>query len=79
MNSVNIHDAKTHLSKLVERVTQGETVILARAGKPVAQLAPLDAPLGRAPQRTGFLIGRVDAPDDFDLMGTEAITTSFEG
>jgi prevent-host-death family protein len=75
MAAVNIHDAKTHLSRLLERVRAGETVILARAGRPIAKLVPLDAPA--APRRVGFLAGAFRVPADFDRMGADEIAALF--
>lgn len=75
MSTVNIHDAKTHLSRLLERVEAGETVIIARAGAPIAKVAPLDTPA--APRRLGFLSGEFRVPRDFDRMGDEEIATLF--
>jgi prevent-host-death family protein len=60
---VNIHEAKTQLSKLLERVEEGEEVIIARGGKPIARLLPIGA---RAARQPGFLGGRVQMADDFD-------------
>jgi prevent-host-death family protein len=68
MDIVNIHQAKTHLSRLVERVARGESITIARAGRPVARLVPLDAPPVRERRRTGFLAGEFRIPDDFDAM-----------
>lgn len=53
MVEVNVHEAKTHLSKLLVRVAQGEEVIIARVGKPVARLVPVDRPRGRRPRGRG--------------------------
>jgi len=78
MESVNIHDAKTHLSRLVQRASEGETIILARAGKPVAKLSAIETSI-TAPSRMGFLVGQMDFPDDFDQMDAEAIIEEFEG
>lgn len=61
---INIHDAKTHLSRLVERVEAGEEITLARAGRPVARLVPYRA--RRAPRRPGLWKGRVFIGPDFD-------------
>jgi prevent-host-death family protein len=64
MATVNIHEAKTHFSKLVDRVLQGEEVVIAKAGRPVARLVPL-AP--RVPHRTpGSARGQVEVGPDFD-------------
>jgi len=76
MKTVNVHDAKTHFSKLLEQVAGGDTVVIAKAGTPVARLSPLDAPT--APSRTGFLVGRIVVPDDFNRMGDDEIASSFE-
>lgn len=78
MTTVNIHEAKTHLSRLLDRVASGETITIARAGKPVARLAPLDTP-SAASRRLGFLKGQVLVPDDFDTMGAEEIAAMFYG
>ena len=75
MVTVNIHEAKTHLSKLVDRAAGGETVVIARAGKPVARVSALHAPA--EPQRLGFLAGEIEVPDDFDGMGTDEIAALF--
>lgn len=78
MKSVNIHEAKTHLSRLVDRAAAGESIIIAKAGRPVAKLTPLDAP-AQITGRTGFLAGRIRVPDDFDRMGEAEIAGGFEG
>lgn len=61
---VNIHEAKTHLSRLVERVEAGEEITLARAGRPVARLVPYRARM--EPRRSGAWKGRVQIAADFD-------------
>lgn len=68
MDIVNIHDAKTHLSRLVEKAAQGESFIIAKAGKPMVKVIPLDA-ADQAPPRLGFMAGQFTVPDDFDTMG----------
>lgn len=75
MATVNIHDAKTHLSRLLARVEAGETVVISRAGTPVAALGPVDAPV--AARRLGFLAGAFRVPRDFDRMGREEIAALF--
>ena len=77
METVNIHDAKTHLSRLVERAARGEPFIIAKAGRPLVKVVPLDAPEPHQQRRLGFLKGRILVPDDFDEMGHEAITAAF--
>ena len=71
MSTVNIHDAKTHLSRLIEQAAQGEQVIIAKAGKPLVKLTALEAPAH--PRRLGFLKGQIAVPEDFDTMRAEEI------
>lgn len=78
MRTVNMHVAKTHLSRLVEAAANGEPFIIARAGKPVVKVVAIDAPTGRT-RRTGFLAGQITVPRDFDRMGADAIRKLFEG
>ncbi|WP_019594000.1 type II toxin-antitoxin system Phd/YefM family antitoxin [Thioalkalivibrio sp. ALM2T] len=77
--TVNIHEAKTHLSRLLDRVSRGEPVVIARAGKPIARLTRVEAPVPAAANRIGFLKGQMNVPDDFDRMGEDAILDAFEG
>lgn len=77
MTVVNIHQAKTHFSRLVERAQAGEEIIIARAGKPVARLAPLAQPTRQ--RRPGLLRGRIRIAGDFDAPLPEAILRAFEG
>lgn len=62
--TVNVHEAKTHLSRLLDEVEAGREVIIARAGKPVARLAPLEQTV--RPKKLGLLKGKIKVPDDFD-------------
>jgi prevent-host-death family protein len=75
MNTVNIHEAKTQLSRLVDRAARGESFIIAKAGKPLVKVAALDAPT--QPQRLGFLKGEIEVPHDFDRMGESEIAALF--
>ncbi len=75
MVTVNIHEAKTQLSKLVDQAVKGEAFVIAKAGKPLVRVAALDAPA--APQRLGFLAGEIAVPDDFDRMAESEIATLF--
>ena len=77
MTTVNIHEAKTHLSRLVEQAARGEPVIIAKAGKPMVKLVPVDQPAKRP--RLGFMKGEIKVPDDFDTMGQEEIERMFYG
>ena len=79
IKTVNMHEAKTHLSRLVEAAANGESFIIAKAGKPLVKIVPLDAPTGSEKKRTGFLSGEISVPDDFDSMGGKEITDLFEG
>ncbi|WNJ89677.1 type II toxin-antitoxin system Phd/YefM family antitoxin [Bosea sp. 685] len=79
METVNIHEAKTHLSRLVERVSKGESVVIAKAGKPMVKLVPLDDGESRPLRRIGFMDGEIQVPDDFDTMGADVILDMFEG
>jgi prevent-host-death family protein len=79
MSSVNIHEAKTHLSRLVEQAAQGEAIIIAKAGKPMAKLVPLDAAEALGRKRIGFLAGEFAVPEDFDSMGQSEIAELFQG
>jgi len=73
---VNVHEAKTHLSRLLERVQAGEEITIAKAGRPVARLVPLAA-LGKRP--LGMDRGKVWIADDFDAPLPEDILADFEG
>lgn len=75
MVTVNMHEAKTQLSRLVERAAKGEPFVIARAGKPLVKVSALDAPA--AAQRLGFLAGEIAVPDDFDRMGESEIEALF--
>jgi prevent-host-death family protein len=79
MKTVNIHEAKTQLSKLIEEASKGETFIIAKAGKPVVKVTALGAPLGAQVRRLGFMAGQISVPDDFDQMGKEEIERIFGG
>lgn len=79
MRTVNIHEAKTHLSRLVEAAAAGEGFIIAKAGRPLVRVVPLDAPLAAQRRRLGFLAGQASVPDDFDRIGTEEIAALFGG
>lgn len=75
MRTVNIHEAKTQLSRLVDAAAKGEPFIIAKAGKPLVKVVPIDAPA--APRRLGFMRGAFTVPDDFDTMGQEEIEAMF--
>lgn len=79
MRTINIHEAKTQLSRLVEEAAKGEPFIIAKAGKPIAKVVPLDAPEKPKTRRLGFMKGRISVPDDFDTMGSAEIERMFLG
>ena len=78
MQTVNIHAAKTHLSRLVEEVAAGEEIIIARAGKPVARLVALAAPTAKR-RVLGCLVGQLTLPMDFDAPLPDGVLDLFEG
>jgi len=77
--TINIHEAKTHFSRLIERAGNGETLIIARAGKPVARIVPLEKPVVDTSRRIGFMEGEFKVPDDFDTMMQDEIEEMFYG
>ena len=79
MTVVNIHEAKTQLSRLIERAVVGESVVIAKAGKPLVKLVRLDAPDASRARRLGFMQGQFHVPDDFDQMGRDDVAALFGG
>lgn len=79
MRTVNIHEAKTHLSRLVEQAANGEPFVIARAGRPLVKVVPLDTPCGAEVRRLGFMAGQIAVPEDFDRMGSAEIEHLFDG
>lgn len=77
MRTVNIHEAKTHLSRLVEQAAKGEPFVIAKAGKPLVEVTALDAPTAGQVRRLGFMDGQIEVPDDFDRMGSAEIARLF--
>lgn len=75
METINIHEAKTQLSKLVDQAVKGKPFVIAKAGKPLVKVVALDTPV--APKRIGFLEGEISVPDDFDSMGSTEIAALF--
>lgn len=79
MKTVNIHEAKTHLSRLVEEAARGQPFVIARAGKPLVKVTMIEA---EAPRRLGFLADQApeaEIPEDFDTLDAEQIRRLFEG
>jgi antitoxin (DNA-binding transcriptional repressor) of toxin-antitoxin stability system len=77
MTTINIYEAKTQLSKLVEKAAGGTDVIIARGGKPVARLTRLQAPQRKI--RFGLLKGKVKVAEDFDAPLPDDVLGQFEG
>ena len=78
MRTVNMHEAKMHLSRLVDRAGKGEPFIIAKAGKPLVKVVPLDTPPAGEIKRLGFMPG-INVPDDFDRMFQDEIEREFYG
>jgi len=79
MEIINIHEAKTHLSRLVEEAAQGKIFIIAKAGKPLVKVLPLSAEERKGGEKLGFMAGEISVPDDFDSLGALEIMRRFEG
>jgi prevent-host-death family protein len=79
MQTVNIHEAKTQLSRLIEQALKGDSFIIAKAGKPLVKVTRLDAPSAGQVRRLGFMAGQITVPDDFDRMGSGEIELLFDG
>ena len=77
MATINIYEAKTQLSKLIEQAAAGRDVIIAHGGKPVARLTQLNAPIRKI--RFGILKGKVRVPSDFDAPLSAVVLAAFEG
>ena len=77
MQTYNIHEAKTQLSKLIEQAAKGESFLIAKAGKPMVKVIALDTPEPSQMKRFGFMAGQVKVPDDFNRMGEDAIEKLF--
>ncbi len=77
MEKVNVHDAKTHFSRLLDRAQEGEEFVIAKAGRPVARLGPLAQPAKK--RRLGLLDGKFRIPDDFNAPLPEEVIAAFEG
>jgi len=75
MATVNVHEAKTHLSRLLERVEAGEEIVVARNGRPVARLVPV----GRSARRPGAMKGRIRIGRDFDASLPADVGKAFHG
>lgn len=79
METVNIHEAKTHLSRLIEKAAKGEAFIIAKAGKPMVKVVPIEEKEVPKKRRIGFMKGEIVVPDDFDTMMADEIEEMFYG
>jgi prevent-host-death family protein len=79
MQTFNIHEAKTHLSRLIDKAAKGEPFVIAKAGKPLVKVTSLDTPVAGQVRRLGFMAGKISVPDDFDRMGSTEIERLFGG
>jgi prevent-host-death family protein len=75
MKPINIHAAKTHLSRLVDQAAAGHPFVIAKAGKPLVQVTAIPAP--QPADRLGFMAGQIAVPDDFDTLGRDEIQALF--
>jgi prevent-host-death family protein len=79
MTTVNIHEAKTHLSRLVDQAVRGESFVIAKAGKPMVQVTAITARPAAPPRRLGFMAGEMQVPADFDRLGDDEVAALFGG
>ena len=77
MKTFNIHEAKTHLSRLVEQAATGEPFVIAKAGKPMVKVVSLDTPDASEVKRIGFMLTEIAVPEDFDQIGSVEIEGQF--
>jgi prevent-host-death family protein len=79
VKTVNIHEAKTNLSRLIEQAVKGDPFVIAKAGRPLVKVMALGTPETGQTRRLGFLSGQVSVPDDFDRMRANEIEKLFGG
>jgi len=79
MQTINIHEAKTHLSRLVDEAAKGNVFIIAKAGKPMVKVLPLSEGDLKGAEKLGFMAGEISVPDDFDSLAATEIIQLFEG
>jgi len=79
MKTINIHEAKTHLSQLIGEAVKGDPFVIAKAGKPMVKVMALNTPEAAKMRRLGFLAGQITVPDDFDRMRADEIEKLFGG
>ena len=79
MQTFNIHEAKTHLSRLIDMAAAGEAFIIAKAGKPMVKVSSIVEATPVGTRQLGFMVGQMLVPDDFDEMGAQEIAALFSG
>ena len=79
VKTINIHEAKTHLSRLIDQAVKGDPFVIAKAGKPLVKVMALNTPEAGQIKRLGFLAGQITVPDDYDRMGADEIEKLFGG
>ena len=79
MQIINIHEAKTNLSRLIALAGQGEPFVIAKAGKPLVKVTAITTQNGEPRRRLGFMRGMMQVPDDFDRMGGDDLARLFAG
>jgi prevent-host-death family protein len=79
VETFNIHEAKTHLSRLIDKAVKGEPFIIAKAGKPLVKVTAIEEAPVDTSRRFGFMRGQIKVPDDFDTMGQAEIEAMFYG
>jgi len=79
MQTINIHEAKTNLSRLVDEAAKGNVFIIAKAGRPMVKVMPLSEGELKGTEKLGFMSGEIAVPDDFDSLGSEDVARIFEG
>jgi antitoxin (DNA-binding transcriptional repressor) of toxin-antitoxin stability system len=79
MRTIDIHEAKTQLPRLVDQAAKGESFVIAKAGKQLVKVIALNAPEPSQMKRRGFMAGQIIVPDDFDRMGGAEIERLFHG
>ena len=79
MRVVNMQEAKAHLSRLVQAAVDGEPFVIARAGRPLVKVVPINTPEPAEARRTGFMADEISVPPNFDGMGSTEIEAMFDG
>ncbi|MYC86805.1 MAG: type II toxin-antitoxin system prevent-host-death family antitoxin [Gemmatimonadales bacterium] len=78
MRTVEIHDARKHLSRLVQEAADGDPFVITRDGRPLVEVVSISTPGPATARRTGFMVGEIAVPPDFDRMGSTEIEALFD-